>query len=80
MTDVYGRIWKRIETMRNAGVEPDKVVVGPSDFDKLKEKADVRTGEGNLSGDATEINRVRVLWNSKVQCPEIIVKVDEDDA
>jgi len=79
MSDVYGAVWKQIEEMRDAGIEPDRVVVSSNDWREFKQRAEVREDGDTFGGESTYVNGVRALHNSPVPEPRVIVYAESDD-
>jgi hypothetical protein len=77
MTDLYKRTCDRIDALRDAGLEPDRVVVSANAWKDVKDRADVREGEGYAGSDETLVNGVPASWTQMVSGVEIIHEVDE---
>jgi len=79
MSDVHGAVWKQIEELRDAGVEPDRVVVPSEEWDAFKDRAEVREDDDAFGGVATYVNDVRAFHNSPKSAAEVIVYAEADD-
>ena len=79
MSDLYDDLYDRVGAFRDAGFEPDQIVVSAGDWDAIKDAAEVNEGEGYAGGDETLINGVVTLWSGSVSTPKIVFKEDRAD-
>jgi len=75
MTTTFESVAERVEELREAGFEPDRVVVPSDEWSEFKNNAEVRYDEEVFGGEATYVNGVRALHNSPLSNPRIMFEV-----
>lgn len=77
---LYERLHERIEELRDAGFDPDKVVVPGDDWSRIKEQCEVVEGAGAAGSDKTLLNGVLAVYNGRRASARIVHKVPPNAA
>lgn len=72
---LYSRLYARVDRFREVGLEPDRIVVPGSDWRRVKERAEIKEGEGTAGGDKTLVNGVRATYRDHQSSARVVFEV-----
>jgi hypothetical protein len=75
--DLYTKLYNKVEKLREAGFEPDRIVVDGEDWRGIKNQSEVLEGKGAAGGDKTLLNGVRVTYRENQPKARVIHEVEK---
>jgi hypothetical protein len=78
-SSLYTRLYERVAELREAGFDPDRIVVPAEDWRDVKDRAEILDGEGVAGSDKTLVNSVRAAYSSHQSSARVIFEVDDGE-
>lgn len=76
--NLFERLNDRVESLREDGHEPDKIVVPLNDWAAVKARAERLEGEGVAGADRIHLNGVKCMYNERRRSARVVFEVSAD--